>query len=98
ALEEKIKETGLELLQNRPNPFDEATYIGINASAELSNKIATIRIIDMTGKEVEKLEIELKAGMNEILYEHGYGKTGSYIYTLELDGNLIDSKRMIFSN
>ncbi len=91
-------ENPLELLQNRPNPFDEATIIGVLVNKPLSYKKAEIRVFDVNGKKVETLDIALKLGVNEVSYEHGYGKTGTYFYTLIIDGKEISRKSMIFAN
>lgn len=88
----------IELLQNRPNPFDEATIIGVLVNKNLSYKKAEIVLSDINGKIIEKLPIELAPGVNEAYYEHGYGKTGTYFYTLVVDGNEIARKSMIFAN
>jgi hypothetical protein len=34
--------------------------------------------------------------MNELLYQHGYGMSGIYIYSLFVDGKLMQSKKMVF--
>ena len=88
----------IELLQNRPNPFDEATIIGVIVNKEVVYKKAEIIVYDVNGKKVEKLAIELKPGVNETIYEHGYGRTGTYFYCLVLDGKEIARKSMIFAN
>jgi hypothetical protein len=88
----------IELLQNRPNPFDEATIIGVLVNTNLSYKKAEIVLSDMNGKIVDKLPIALTPGVNEAYYEHGYGKTGTYFYSLVVDGNEIARKSMIFAN
>jgi hypothetical protein len=88
----------IELLQNRPNPFDEATIIGVLVNKNLSYKKAEIVLSDINGKIIEKLPIELAPGVNEAFYEHGYGKTGTFYYSLEIDGKEIARKSMIFAN
>ncbi len=88
----------IELLQNRPNPFDEATIIGVLVNKNLSYKKAEIVLSDINGKIIEKLPIELAPGVNEAYYEHGYGKTGTFFYTLVVDGKEIARKSMIFAN
>ena len=89
---------GVELFQNRPNPFDESTFISVSADKNYANKKAMIQISDLQGKIIENLAIQLQEGMNEVVYEHGYGKVGTYIYSLIIDGKKIDSKRMVFAN
>ena len=88
----------IELLQNRPNPFDEATIIGVLVNQEVHYKNAAIVVYDINGKKVENMKIDLKPGVNEAFYQHGYGKTGTYFYTLVIDGNEISRKTMIFAN
>jgi hypothetical protein len=96
--EEKNSGKGIELMQNRPNPFDEATFISVRAGSDMKNKKAIIKVYDANGKQIEKMVMTLEEGMNEVIYEHGYGQVGVFIYTLELDGKVIDSKRMVFAN
>jgi len=72
----------IELLQNRPNPFDEVTIIGIAVNKPLNYKNAEIQIKDLNGKLVEQLKIDLNLGINEVFYNHGYGKTGIFYYSL----------------
>ncbi len=52
----------------------------------------------MSGRLVRRMPVTLQAGMNEILYEHGYNMTGTFLYSLWLDGTLVDTKKMVFSN
>ena len=54
--------------------------------------------MDIQGKLVDEMKLNLDLGMNEVIYEHGYGKVGTFIYTLFVDGKAIDSKRMVFAN
>lgn len=88
---------GIELLQNIPNPAgDEATMISVLVNQPISYKEASISITDITGREVFRKSIELKIGMNELMYQHGYGMSGIYTYSLVIDGRSIQSKKMIF--
>ena len=59
---------------------------------------AFISITDMKGKEVKRISLELKQGMNEVLYEHGYNASGTFNYTLIIDGKSIQSRKMVFTN
>lgn len=89
---------GIELLQNRPNPFDEVTIIGLAVTKPVAYKNAEIQIKDLNGKRIEQLKIELNLGINEVYYQHGYGRTGIYYYSLIVDGKEIATKSMIFAN
>ena len=88
----------VELLQNKPNPADEATMISVQVNDRINYKDAYISIRDLNGKEVSRTNITLDAGINEVMYRHGYNMTGTFIYTLVIDGKIIDSRRMVFTN
>lgn len=94
----KSEPSPFELLQNRPNPFDEATIISVKVAKPSEFKKAHIEIRDIQGKLVEILPINLTQVVNEVIYNHGYGKVGIYSYSLVVDGVVCDSKRMVFAN
>jgi hypothetical protein len=87
----------IRLFQNRPNPFDEATWISFWVEELPQYREAFVRITDLQGKLVKQLPLKLQQGMNEFLYTHGYQITGTYVYTLVVDGQPIDSKQMVFA-
>lgn len=88
----------VRLMQNTPNPFDEKTIISVAVDRDFQYKKAFITVVDITGKEVKRLPITLKKGINEVLYEHGYNARGSFTYTLVIDNMPVESRRMIFAN
>lgn len=87
-----------ELLQNRPNPFDEATIISVKTNIQTKYNKAEIIVRDVQGKIVERLPIDLNNQVNEVIYNHGYGKVGIYSYSLIVDDNIISTKQMVFAN
>ncbi|MHA4809614.1 M28 family peptidase [Flavitalea flava] len=89
---------GIRLLPNRPNPFDEATTITIISGTDLFAERAWILISSPDGRILQKRKIRLKKGINEIVYEHGYGMAGVYICSLVIDGLPVQSGKMIFRN
>jgi len=92
-------ELAYRLFQNRPNPFDEATWISFWVKdAPASNTRAWIQIVDLQGKLIQNMPVSLKQGMNEILYTHGYGVRGTFTYALLIDGRVVDVRQMIFAN
>ena len=81
------------LYQNSPNPFREKTVIRFKLSDEA--KEASVCIFDMTGKQLKKLPVS--KGMESVSvngYELG---EGMFLYSLIVNGQEIDTKRMILS-
>jgi hypothetical protein len=83
------------LLQNKPNPFDESTAIGFYVPTAES-KHAVVKISSVDGKLIKELETNVSQGMNEVIYDHGYGIEGNFVYSLYVDGERIGSKKMTF--
>jgi len=88
----------VELLQNKPNPFDLATYISVKVNQNVEYQDAYISVKDGKGVEIQRLPVKLTVGIVEAIFEHGYHPTGIYIYTLVIDGQAVESKQMIFAN
>jgi hypothetical protein len=98
ATSEQIERpANIKLLQNRPNPFDEATHISFYVEAPVDYDNAYVAIYALSGTELARIDTEVRQGLNEIIYHHGFNATGSLIYSLFIDGQLIASKRMIFA-
>jgi len=96
--EETANTNGIELLQNRPNPFDESTIISFLVHGPASNHTARIVITDLNGKMIKEIPVEVKEGMNEVLYHHGYNMVGTFLYSLYIDDLMIATKKMVFAN
>lgn len=82
-----------KLYQNTPNPFKEQTVIRFSLADDV--KDAAICIFDMTGKTIKKLPIS--SGMESVSiggYEIG---EGLFLYSLIVNGQEIDTKKMIIS-
>ncbi len=82
------------LMQNAPNPFNEITSIQFFVPYEVT--IATLQIRDLTGKILRSIKLA-ERGLSKVDIAQKTLETGSYIYTLETDGQLIDSKIMILT-
>ncbi len=79
------------LYQNTPNPFKEQTVIRFRLADDAQN--AAICIFDMTGKTIKKLPIS--SGMESVSiggYELG---EGMFLYSLIVNGQEIDTKKMV---
>lgn len=88
---------GIKLLQNQPNPFDENTRITIVSGTNLFADRTWVIIRNQDGRAVKKIKVQLKKGINEVMYNHGFGATGTYIYSLVIDGMPMESKKMVFN-
>lgn len=85
--------TGNVLYQNTPNPFKEQTTIRFSLADDVQD--ASICIFDMTGKMLKKLPIS--SGDSSVSvngYELG---EGMFLYSLIVNGQVIDTKRMVIS-
>ena len=82
-----------KLYQNTPNPFKEQTTIRFSLADDA--KDAAICIFDMTGKTIKKFPIS--SGIESVSvggYELG---EGMFLYSLIVNGQEIDTKKMIIS-
>ena len=84
-----------ELYQNSPNPFTENTIIRCEIPSYSSN--AYINIYDMHGRQLDSIQIK-EPGESRTIISAGDLKAGMYIYSLMVDGKLIDSKQMLITN
>jgi len=82
-----------ELGQNIPNPVTSTTRIGYYVPDYISSSY--IQIQDVFGNIVTKEVVE--TGSGELEVDCSRLSKGIYLYSLIVDGNLIDSKRMIVS-
>lgn len=94
-----IPANGLTLLQNRPNPFDEATTFGVMVHKPVTYQKAEIVVHDIQGKELVRYRIQLNLGLNEVMYDYGHHQyhPGTYAYSLVVDGQLVETKYMVYA-
>ncbi|MGH2575182.1 MAG: T9SS type A sorting domain-containing protein, partial [Ignavibacteria bacterium] len=83
-----------KLYQNYPNPF--------NASSKLKFQISNfayiiLKVFDVLGREIEILVNEFKnPGTYELNFNGSRLSSGLYFYQLLADGNIINTKKMIY--
>lgn len=82
-----------KLYQNTPNPFKETTTIRFTLAADTRD--AYICIFDMAGKPVKKLPIS--SGTDSISFGGYEIGEGMFLYSLIVNGQEIDTKRMIIT-
>ena len=90
-LDEKLK---AKLYSNIPNPFKEQTTISFFIP-ETSSR-ASIHIYNLQGKQIKQLNIESRG--NDSVTINGYELTpGMYMYSLIVDGQEVDTKKMVLT-
>jgi hypothetical protein len=87
---------GIQLLPNRPNPFDESTLITINSGTDLFANRTCLLFTGIDGRVITKIPVSLQKGVNQVVYNHGFSASGIYICTLLIDGQPVQSTEMIF--
>jgi photosystem II stability/assembly factor-like uncharacterized protein len=79
--------------QNYPNPFNPITKFKLQISKLADVKV---KVYDITGREISVvLDKKLARGEYEIAFDANELPSGVYFYSLFVDGNLIDTKKMI---
>jgi hypothetical protein len=98
--EENIISSGVNLLQNYPNPFNPETTIAFNLQRSASN--AEIEIFNMKGQKVKTLTINnpIVNSENKVVWDSKNSSgdavaSGTYLYRLKLDGQIVSAKKMI---
>jgi len=84
--------TTAQLEQNQPNPFDGSTTIPYFIPAGVKN--ATLRITNLQGRVIKDIALQQR-GAGQIILDTHTLSSGSYQYSLYLDGQLTDSKQMV---
>ena len=96
--EDIFRESGIEsiplLLQNTPNPFNEATEIGYYIPETI--KKADIYIYDINGFQQRNISIS-ERGKSATTLQASALRAGIYFYTLICDGKPVDTKQMILT-
>jgi hypothetical protein len=82
-----------KLEQNIPNPFHENTTIKYYLPRDM--RTASIIITDLSGVQMKQFDLSGGQGFGQVLISGGAFAAGTYIYTLTVDGKVVDSKRMV---
>ena len=85
---------GAQLYQNHPNPFDQSTSIRYQVAAE-ARQVSLI-ITNLQGVAVQRYD-NLSAGQGQVEIAAGSLGTGTYVYTLVVDGKPIAAHKMMLS-
>ena len=84
--------SGASLDQNAPNPFTGSTTIGYNLPKGASS--AQMQITDLTGKVLALIHLA-GSGRNTITASTTGFASGTYTYSLIVNGQLVSTKHMI---
>lgn len=83
----------IELKQNYPNPFNPQTVITFTLNKPQN---VSLRIYDMLGKEIKTLtEGMTSPGFHSIKFDGANVPSGIYFYTLKIDNQFSQTKKMI---
>ena len=85
---------GAVLYQNVPNPSSTGTTIKYDLPASYST--ANLFIYNISGNRVK--DYTLTGSSNQVVIAPHELLEGTYIYTLVIDGNRVDAKKMILTN
>jgi photosystem II stability/assembly factor-like uncharacterized protein len=89
-----------KLFQNYPNPFNSKSKIKYQISkTEVRSEKSGVRLVvyDILGKEIARLVNEKQeAGVYEVIFDAGNLPGGVYFYTLEINGNNYDTKKLLY--
>ncbi len=105
ALETRLNETssaklssvsvvGASLEQNNPNPFNQSTQIRYTVPANYSS--AQLIITSVDGKAVRTYTLS-GSGKGQVTLNASELAVGSYTYTLNIDGKVVDSKNLVLT-
>lgn len=83
-----------KLEQNVPNPFMQNCYIKFYIPSTAKNAFITIN--DLTGRTIKTFS-NLVVGFGTVNINGGELAAGEYLYTLTIDGNKVDAKKMILT-
>jgi hypothetical protein len=82
------------LYQNAPNPFTSNTEISCYLPESTSQ--ATLIIYNLQGIELKEFSFS-QIGLNTIILNGSELPAGMYLYTLVVDNEIVDTKRMILT-
>ena len=81
------------LMQNYPNPFNPSTSVRYTLK---DNSSMNLTIYNSSGKEMQVLVNERQeAGIYEVHFDGSNYPSGIYYYKMLVNGNIIDTKRMV---
>jgi hypothetical protein len=83
------------VLANAPNPFNGSTTIKYAYPGTATKAFLTVT--DLNGKPVKRFDLKANSGNSVTLTLDGSATAGTYIYALEVDGRVVESKKMVYN-
>lgn len=84
-----------QLFQNSPNPFERQTTIRFNIRSMQAK--AAILVMDLSGKQIASYPITAR-GEGNVMVDGSNFQPGMYLYSLVVDGQEVDTKKMVLGN
>lgn len=83
--------------QNVPNPVISNSKTIIEYGIEKANGPCYLLITDLTGRQVNKIQLNASLKLSQIELNNNQLNAGLYLYSLIIAGEIIDTKKMIIS-
>ncbi|MHA4807812.1 T9SS type A sorting domain-containing protein [Flavitalea flava] len=81
---------------NRPNPSTNSTTIEYSLPGDVN--AATCQVYSLDGKLINTVSLSPAAGKGQVQLSTGKLTSGMYIYSLIVNGKVVDTKKMVVSN
>jgi Peptidase family M28/Secretion system C-terminal sorting domain len=85
--------SGVSMSQNYPNPSKGKTEVIVSMNTNHNDVSLLIR--DITGRTIENHNLNLNQGENKIILNESKNLTGIYLYSLIIDGIIVQTNKMI---
>lgn len=86
---------GLEIKQNRPNPFSGQTIVEIDENEGKIYHSGSIQIADITGRVTKTIPITINPGPNQYIITEPSQGSGIYLYSVIITGKTIYAGKMM---
>lgn len=90
-----LSSSSASISQNSPNPFSGNTII--NYYLPEQSKRAFVNISDINGRIIKRVQLT-QNGNGQLVLPAGQFTTGSYQYSLLVDGRVVDTKKMVLTS
>lgn len=91
---ENFQQDRAQLQQNFPNPFHQQTEIQYYLPSKVTT--ASLHISDLKGKVLKTYPLT-GTGIGKVMLNGGQLTAGMYVYSLIIDGQLVDTKQMVLT-